>query len=75
MEIDDFEYEYKNMSVKELGELKEMIEQSLKYYKDLLEDPTKLEGASEDDISAIHKCKELMESDMDEVNKELGSRK
>ena len=72
--MEDFDYDYESMSKKDLIDLKGMIQQSLIYYKELLEDPTKMEGASEDDMKAIELCKKTMQDDMDAVEKELAKR-
>lgn len=65
------DYDFKGMTVDELKQLKELTQQSLDYYKNILEDNTLQDG----DKVAFQLCYDMMQSDMDEINDELELRK
>lgn len=65
------DYDFKGMTVDELKQLKELTQQSLDYYKNILEDNT----LQDCDKVAFQLCYDMMQSDMDEINDELELRK
>lgn len=65
------DYDFKGMTVDELKQLKELTQQSLDYYKNILGDNTLQDG----DKVAFQLCYDMMQSDMDEINDELELRK
>jgi predicted transcriptional regulator len=65
------DYDFKGMTVDELKQLKELTQQSLDYYKNILGDHT----LQDSDKVAFQLCYDMMQSDMDEINDELELRK
>jgi len=55
------------MSLDELKQLKELVEQSLTYYSDILSKDELKEG----DIHAVQMCYDMMKNDMDDIIKEI----
>ena len=60
-------YDYPSMSLDELKQLKELVEQSLTYYSDILSKDELKEG----DIQAVQMCYDMMKNDMNDIIKEI----